>query len=281
MSTDPVRTDLVAQLEKLTGSETVTWLRDALRGLKPLPLISADEPLYLGVLRLKPALSKQTRGDLEAACVQLMSAVLQDGGVEDDYLNSLLQLVVHFRLTELAPMLAQLVQQERHALTPEGKHRVLGTLVDLGVPQTEDFWERILQQSPAQHGAVVVAGLLVVRWRAAVEILVKLQSDQQLSNAVTIVLELRAIHLPIFERAEFIREIKRVLPRCPDGLQETIKEWLTEIGESTSSREAIGVSFTEKRPAPLANILRQRQPEIMQQPSATSSRIGSAPTLLN
>ena len=231
MWTDSQTGALTDRLDRLTPAETLSWLRDALHGRQPLPLLSPDETSYLGVLRLEPLLSKETRRDLASACHRLVYDFIHAGQADPEFLNSLLRLAVHFELDELATPLATLAEDfpQRLALPIPARKLVLATLVDLKIPQPQEFWFAILEQDNKAYGALVVSGLLAVRPSAAILALPSLPDDQTVADAVAIVLEQTAHQLPPRDRAELIAHVQDVLPRCCSRLRASIKEWLAEI----------------------------------------------------
>ena len=113
MWTDSQTRALAEHLDRLSQAETRSWLLDALHGRQSLPLLASDELFYIGVLRLEPLLSKETRRDLASACVRLVYEFIRAGQADPEYLNSLLRLVVHFGLDELAAPLAILAPEQQ------------------------------------------------------------------------------------------------------------------------------------------------------------------------
>lgn len=254
---------LAAPVEELSAVQTVEWLRDALNGQKQLPLSTPDEPRYLGITRLETTLSKETRRDLTRACEQLVQELRSNPAVDDEYLHSLLRLAVSFELSALTPVLAQLAQDHvgTPRLSPNGIKHLLSSIVELGIPQSEDFWLSILNQAPAQCGGLVISGLFAIRPRAALALLPRLPNDQALADAVAIILEQRATKLPAAGRADLLREIASILPRCGSLLQASLTEWLTELNELPRETEPPVRPRTQRSLQLLFSAIKLKQPE--------------------
>jgi len=119
--------------------EIVVWLQRP-PGQEPLPRLTPDESLYLGVLRLEKELQAAARDSVRSA-VSAHPPILHHGLGQPAYLDELLSLAAAFKDPEINYLLAQLAVRfpEFSHISLEIRLAVLSVLVDTPPPQTTDF----------------------------------------------------------------------------------------------------------------------------------------------
>jgi hypothetical protein len=257
------------RLNALSYGELFAWLLGALQGNQPVPRLSPDEPSYVGILRLEADLDKPTRRDLARACAELVHGFARTGAGDVESVRSLLRLTAELGLDSVAGPLACMAEKFPGLPEVSGtiKGLVLATLVDLKEPQPVEFWRAILNQDRQAFAGTAIAGLLARNPSMAIDLVPTLPDDQNIADAIAIVLEQVTDQLAAAQRGEVYAHVRRVLSRCSPMMRGSIQEWLEERGELVSVRRSRDYSQLDTG-------LRMRNPQFTPQPA--SSRLSSA-----
>ena len=269
------RDELIAFLVGGPRARVEAWLAAALRGQFVLPDHRPDEPPYLAVLRIEPALASPARGDLRAACHRLVIALCAGDEQDVTYGSGLLALAADLEVVDCAAVLAVAVREfpNRPSIPQALKKRIAGALLDLKVPQPAALWSELLVREPGLAGAAF-AGLLRTSPRDALAALPNLPDRSSLADSVTLTLEQGFAGMAKAQQDVFIPQLRALLPSCKPNLRATVDVWLEGAGCATPFPEA---PPRESQPTSQWNIgglnraLRERNPH--HHPTSASARL--------
>ncbi len=230
-------------LDTLRYDALLTWLERALRGREPLPLLVPDESPECAILRER-RISRQTRADLESACLTLVSRFVSDPRDKDDYVLALLRLSAGQGIPDVAPRLQGLTEDNAKFVSLSSLQRwaVVSTLFDLRAPLPADFWRMIAERYPAELGVLAIAGLLTSGPGAAFGLLRLLPNDEAVADALYVALDQHARRLNPGERQKMLAVALQVKGDCQPEIQAALQDLLPthepvlEVSTERSSR---------------------------------------------
>ena len=124
------------QINGMNHEAIRAWLQRALNGQEPLPRLTPDESLYLGILRLDKSLDSAARQSLRDGVLGLLRQFCEQGLADVSYVQELFSLASAFKQPETPGILADLARRfpELPALPMETRFAVLSALVDAPAP---------------------------------------------------------------------------------------------------------------------------------------------------
>ncbi len=218
------------QLSSLNHNQIREWLKRALVGLEPLPLVTPDEAFHLGILRLEMALEPAPRSSLRRACRELIRDFCTEGKGEEEYLQGLLHLASGVKDPETAEDLGILARRlsDLPQVTMRTRLNVLAALVVMPPPRSQGFWEEILARDPDHYAALVLSGLLAINPPAAVAMLPKMPNTERMGQAAVLKLDLAWDDLPPKQRFQFVEQVKATIPGCGLQVASALRDWIVE-----------------------------------------------------
>lgn len=230
----------LAHLNDLSYPELREWLAEALRGHRPLPRLSTDEPPDVAILARENTLDKVTRRDLAGACAELVRGFMLTGDGTIEFVRALLHLAVGLGLRELTGELAAMAERfpEMPDLELEVRQAVLLTIVDLGELQPAEFWRHMLHQDADAYAGAALSGLLARSFAAGLEILPRLPSAGPVVSAIAMILDQALEDRPEPARSECLAALDRAAASCPAALREALREVIAEYGDGDTPPHA-------------------------------------------
>ncbi len=221
-------------IESFDHEEIRAWLKRALRGKEPLPLLTRDEFPHLGIVRLEKTLKPATRDSLRDGALQLVRQFCVDGCGETTYMQELLALTAAFKQPEAVQMLARLADNfsDSPHISTEIQLAVLAALVDMSPPQSVEFWVRIFNRDPEKYAGLALSGVLAINPARAIELLPKMPDTERAGQAAALKLDLTWDDLPAGQRPRFVRNVQNVLRRCGCRFAGPVRAWVDLKEES-------------------------------------------------
>jgi hypothetical protein len=226
---ETIMIDSQYDLGQLDHNQIQAWLEWALKGQKPLPRHTPDEPHHLGIVRLEMAQQPEIRRSLNMACNALLWQFCNDLQGETAYLQELLALTANFKTRESVPMLLGLVNQfpvlPAEELDFDIRNAVLAVLITGTPAQPVQFWHGLLQQD-ARYAARAISGALAYDKMQALALLPDMPNSAHSGAATKLKLNLAWGKLPAGQRAPFVEKIRHILPRCKPEFARPIWDWV-------------------------------------------------------
>jgi hypothetical protein len=218
----------------LTHDEIRVWLERALHGHELLPRLTPDEASHLGILRLEKTMKPAARDSLRDGCRRLVRRFCRDGREDAAYAKQLLLLAAAFKDPETVSVLAELPRRfpQLTDLTIDVRLAVLATLVDTPPPQSPEFWELVLRQSPVDYASMALSGVLATHPTRAVEMLPYMPDRERSGKAAALKLDLAWDDLPPSQRFGFVQNVRGILPNCGACFAAPVRRWTDSKMES-------------------------------------------------
>jgi hypothetical protein len=146
---------------------------------------------------------------------------------------SLVGLVVGLQLTNATPALLALTNaflRNETKLSHSEKEAVAFAIVDLRIPQPEEFWLNLWKAHPRDFSSPAFAALLDLNPHRALDFLPQLGNDQNLADAVALHLDYHADQMPAARRQEFRSQAAAIAGNCKSHIRNGVREWLRESG---------------------------------------------------
>ena len=215
------------QINTLNHDQIRIWLERALNGQELLPRLTPDESDYLGILRLEKSLNPAARLSLREGVLNLLRQFCGSGLGNSSFIQELLSLASSLRQPETPSMLADLALRfpKLRETALEVRFAVLGVLVDASPPQPANFWERILEQDPANYASLALAGVLGTNPLNAVKLLPAMPDTERAGQAAALNLDLAWDDLLPRDRPTFVEQIQNRLRQCGQQFAVPVKVW--------------------------------------------------------
>jgi len=228
----PIETGL-SHLERLRPEEIVVWLERALQGLETVPVMTPGERPEGPILRWERSLEKMTREDLREACHVLVRRFAVSPERNTPYVQSLLGLVLGFKLTVVVPELHRLITDEAlvKQLPPEQIKSVVTTLIDLKAPLSREFWLSLTDRLAPDLKLLAIAGLLTCGFEGALAQLSKLPNEEIVADALYVMLDQYRRQLNPTEVSKMAHFARTKTPDCPEQIRQAVKDWLATVEE--------------------------------------------------
>ena len=217
-------------------------LKNALKQLEWLPLLTPDEFVHLGILRIFHG--KDTT-ELKQGCTRLIEefcAWVNEGSDkladEEEYLKELLYLASDLKIPAVTKMTKELADQylrtRTSAISTAIWHRIFGLLVVTEPYQSVEFWKEVWESNPELYACTALTGILKKDLLTAVEMLPKMPNQVRYGHAVTIKFKLASNRLAEDQRREFVDKIKTILPECGTEFSVPVQNWIARIYSTPS-----------------------------------------------
>ena len=256
MMNTPMSMALGHPVNDLSHEKICIWLKRALHGEEPLPLLTSDEHPHLGILRLEKTLWPTTRRSISDGCLELIRQFSADGLGDDAYLQELLFLTAGFKNPEAVRMLAQLARRfpQMPQISVEIRLAVLAALVDMSPPQPAEFWDDILKQDPEKYAGLALSGVLATNPAQAINMLPAMPDAERAGQATALKLDLAWDELPPKQRFPLVQDVEAILPRCGSRFASPVAAWTASKRTATGWPRAITVNSNPKLKAALVLI---------------------------
>ena len=244
-------------INDLSHEKICIWLKRALHGEEPLPLLTSDEHPHLGILRLEKTLWPTTRRSISDGCLDLIRQFSADGLGDDAYLQELLFLTAGFKNPEAVRMLAQLARRflQMPQISVEIRLAVLAALVDTPPPQTVAFWDDILKQDSEKYAGLALSGVLATNPAQAINMLPAMPNAERAGQAAALKLDLTWDDLAPKQRFQLIQDVEAILPHCRSSFASPVAAWTASKRPATGWPRAITVNSNPGLAAGLKLIL--------------------------
>lgn len=214
----------------------LSWLEDSLRGQTALPRGIPGESPELCIIRFERFLESITRRDLGEACRTLVRRFANHTGEvpatdeENDYVGSLLYLARALELNDVSSVLRSLVSDPaRFSRLPTRQQKsVIGTLLDMKVPLSPQFWQTLADRYPERLGVFAFSGMLRERPDQAFQILLCLPDDLAIADSVHVVLGQRSRKMEDSDRDRLVLAARSIVSRLEPQLASALTDWLGE-----------------------------------------------------
>lgn len=263
MMNTPMSMALGHPVDDLSHEKICIWLKRALHGEEPLPLLTLDEHPHLGILRLEKTLWPTTRRSISDGCLELIRQFSADGQGDDAYLQELLFLTAGFKNPEAVRMLAQLARRfpQMPQISVEIRLAVLAALVDTPPPQPVAFWDDILKQDPEKYAGLALSGVLATNPAQAINMLPAMALGhhvpdvERAGQAAALKLDLAWDDLAPKQRFQLVQDVEAILPHCGSRFASPVAAWTASKRTATGWPRAITVNSNPKLKAALVLIL--------------------------
>lgn len=217
----------IYSINDLNHAQIEAWLAQALKGQKPLPRLTPDEPHHLAIVRLEQSQEAPTRRSIEAACNNLLRQFCAEGQGDADYLKELLALAAQLKTSESMPMLVSLSKRfkELPELSFDVRYSVLAVLTMGAPPQPYEFWFALLKED-LRYAARAISGALAWDKIKAVDMLVHMPDTARAGAATRLKLDMAWDNMLPDMRDQFVCAVHAVLPGCGAEFSKPIAEWV-------------------------------------------------------
>lgn len=257
MMNTPMSMALGHPVNDLSHEKICIWLKRALHGEEPLPLLTSDEHPHLGLLRLEKTLWPTTRRSISDGCLELIRQFSADGLGDDAYLQELLFLTAGFKNPEAVQILAQLARRflKMPQISVEIRIAVLAALVDTPPPQSVAFWHEILKQDSEKYAGLALSGVLATNPAQAINMLPAMPDAERAGQAAALKLDLAWDDIDPKQRFQLVREVEAILRRCGSRFARPVAAWTASKRMATGWPRAITVNSNPGLAAGLKLIL--------------------------